>query len=195
MYSTKDHLTPHQAANLLMVSPSAIRLWAERGELKSTTTAKGNHRFKLEDIKEFAIEKNIKLNIDDEGKQRILIVDDEPLFAGFLKDALLFDHENLIIDVCFNGFAAGMLINSFEPTIILLDLMMPAIDGFQLCKQIKQDPLLSHIRIIAMSGHTSELIKKKVIDAGAETCLEKPINIEKLLELLNLENATHQALG
>ncbi len=65
-----------------------------------------------------------------------------------------------------------MLINSFEPTIILLDLMMPAVDGFQVCKQIKQDPLLRHIR---------------VIDAGAETCLEKPIKIEKLLELLNLD--------
>ncbi len=187
MYSTKDHLTPHQVANLLMVSPSAIRLWAERGELKTMTTAEGNHRFKLEDIKEFAIENNIKLNIDGEGKQRILIVDDEPLFAAFLKDALLFDHENLIIDVCFNGFAAGMIINSFDPTIVLLDLMMPAIDGFQVCRQIKQDPLLCHIRVIGMSGNTSEMIKKKIIDAGAETCLEKPINIEKLRELLNLD--------
>ncbi len=187
MFSAKSYLTPNQVAELLMVSPSAIRLWADKGQLKTMTTAGGHRRFKLDDIKQFAIEKNIQLNLDESGKQRILIVDDEPLFAGFIKDALSLEYENIDIETCFNGFAAGLKVNYFEPTIIILDLMMPAIDGFEFCNQIKQDPLLNHIRIIAITGYVTKDNQQKIIKAGAEICLEKPLNLNKLVAQLNLE--------
>ncbi len=187
MFSTKSYLTPNQVAELLMVSPSAIRLWAEKGQLKTMTTVGGHRRFKLDDIKQFAIENNIQLNLEESDKQRILIVDDEPLYAGFIKDALSLEYENIDIEICYNGFAAGLKVNCFKPTIIILDLMMPAIDGFEFCNQIKQDPLLNHIRIIAITGYVTEENQQKIIKSGAEICLEKPLNIGKLIKQLNLE--------
>jgi excisionase family DNA binding protein len=181
----KNYLTPNQVAELLMVSPSAIRLWSEKGELKALLTAGGHRRFKLADIKAFAIQRNIELNIENESQFKILIVDDDAPFAEFLDTALSVKFNELEIKISHNGFDAGIQLKEFKPSIVLLDLMMPGIDGFQICQQIKQDPLLKHIRVIAMSGDVNSKNKQKIIKAGAEACLEKPIKIDELGKLLN----------
>ena len=64
--------------------------------------------------------------------------------------------------------------------------MMPAIDGLQVCEQIKQDPLLQHTRVIVMSGGIDDDKKQRLIDAGAEAYFEKPIDIKQLMRQLNL---------
>ena len=69
---------------------------------------------------------------------------------------------------------------------VLLDVMMPTIDGLQVCEQIKQDPLLQHTRIIVMSGGIDDDKKQRLMDAGAEAYFEKPIDINQLMRQLNL---------
>ena len=123
--------------------------------------------------------------VKQNNKQRLLIVDDEPLYADFLKDALSESCNELDIDVCFNGFAAGLKMNSFKPTVVLVDIMMPAVDGLQFCQQIKQDPLLNHTRVIVMSGAIDDDMKERLTKEGAEAYFEKPINMNKLMKQLN----------
>lgn len=188
MLITKSYLTPNQAAELLMVSPSAIRLWSEKGELKARVTAGGHRRFKLADIEDFANERNIELNRDNEDKCKILIVDDEKIFAEFLETILGLEFNEVEVKVSLNGFDAGIQLKEFKPSIVLLDLMMANIDGFQICQQIKQDPSLKHIRVIAMSGNANAKNKQKIIKVGAEACLEKPINVAELTKQLNFEH-------
>ena len=118
-------------------------------------------------------------------KPELLIVDDEPLYTQFLKDALLTNYNELDVDVCFNGFAAELKINSFNPTVVLLDMKMPVVDGLQVCERIKRDPLLSHIRIIVMSGAIDDDMKKCLINWGVEAYFEKPLEINKLIAQLN----------
>ena len=188
MLITKSYLTPNQAAELLMVSPSAIRLWSEKGELKARVTAGGHRRFKLADIEDFANERNIELNRDNEDKCKILIIDDEKIFAEFLETILGLEFNEVEVKVSLNGFDAGIQLKEFKPSIVLLDLMMANIDGFQICQQIKQDPSLKHIRVIAMSGNANAKNKQKIIKVGAEACLEKPINVAELTKQLNFEH-------
>ncbi len=187
MRTKKNYLTPNKVAEMLMVSPSAIRLWTEKGDLKALMTAGGHRRFKLADIKQFAKDKNIQLNIESDYIYRVLIVDDEPLFADYLKTVLSLECEKLEIEISLNGFDAGIKLKEFKPNIVLLDLMMPEMNGFQVCEQIKNDPLLQHTRVIAMSGSQDLVDKQRIISVGAETCLDKPIKVTELVEQLNLE--------
>jgi len=151
MLSSQKYLVPQTIAQLMGVSLSQVNAWIYNNELIADIVVDGHHRFQLEKVKTFAQTKDIEI-VNQSNQQRLLIVDDEPLFAEYLKDALSEQYNELDIDICFNGFAAGLKINNFNPTVVLLDIMMPAIDGLQVCEQINQDPLLSHIRIIAMSG-------------------------------------------
>lgn len=192
MFTKKSYLTPNQVAELLMVSPSAIRLWTDKGELKATTTAGGHRRFKFDDIKLFAESRNIELNTSFENNSKILIVDDDVQFAKLLKTLLLRENETLNIETSFDGFDAGVKLKEFNPGIVLLDLKMPQMDGFQVCSQIKRDPTLKHIRVISMSGDVNESVRRRIIDAGAEACFQKPINISLLNQLIKNEEVIRE---
>jgi CheY-like chemotaxis protein len=185
MLSSQEYLVPETVAQLMRVPLSQVYTWIKTNDLKGNTITGEHPRFTLKEVKTFALSKNIELTNPD-TQQRLLIVDDEPLYTVFLKDVLSTNYQELEIDICFNGFAAGLKINSFNPTVVLLDVMMPAIDGLQVCEQIKQDPLLQHTRVIVMSGGIDDNKKQRLIDAGAEAYFEKPIDIKQLMRQLNL---------
>jgi excisionase family DNA binding protein len=184
----KSYLTPKEASELLMVSTAAIRLWTESGDLKARVTAGGHRRFKLEDIKEFALKKKIQLNADMSDNTKILIVDDDIHFTEFLKILLEREIENVEVAISFDGFDAANKLREFSPSVMLLDLRMPGLDGFQVCQHVKQDPLQSHIRVIAISGDVTETDIEKIKNMGAEACLIKPIDVPLLFKQLNLNN-------
>jgi excisionase family DNA binding protein len=182
----KSYLTPKEVAELLMVSTAAVRLWAESGKLKARVTAGGHRRFKLEDIKEFAKKNNIQLNISTSASPKILIVDDDIHFAEFLQALLKMEIKNVDVAISLDGFDAANKLHSFTPSILLLDLKMPGLDGFQVCESVKENPLQNHIRVIAISGDVTHSDIDKLKSKGAEACLNKPINVPVLLKQLAL---------
>jgi len=184
--AVKSYLTPKEVAELLMVSTAAVRLWAESGDLKARVTAGGHRRFKLDDVKTFAVNKNITLNIDTNKAPKILVVDDDKDFAYFLKTLLEIEIKNIDVAVSLDGFDAANKLRDFTPSIMLLDLRMPGLDGFQVCQHVKQDPTQHHIRVIAISGDITEFDVEKIKDMGAEACLKKPIDVPALLKQLNI---------
>jgi len=184
--SIKSYLAPKEVAELLMVSTAAVRLWAESGDLKARVTAGGHRRFKFDDIKEFAARKKIQLNTIISENPRVLIVDDDRHFADFLKTFLEMEVKNIEVEISLDGFDAANKLNDFTPDILLLDLKMPGLDGFQVCQRVKENPLQSHIRIIAISGHVTQSDIEKLNTIGAETCLEKPIDMAILIKQLAL---------
>ena len=188
--SRKSYLTPREVAELLMVSTAAIRLWAESNDLKARVTAGGHRRFTMDDVKTFASKKNIQLNVPVSDTPKILIVDNEGGFAEFLKTLLENELENIEVQISANGFDAANKLRDFSPSIILLDLKMPGLNGFQICQHVKQNPLYKHIRVIAMSGDISDSEISEIKRAGAEACIKKPVNTAKLLELLSLNTLT-----
>ncbi|MCK5092197.1 MAG: response regulator, partial [Gammaproteobacteria bacterium] len=78
------------------------------------------------------------------------------------------------------------------PNIVLLDLMMPGLDGFEVCRQLKDNPATSAIRVIAMTGYRTEENVKRIIEAGAEECLVKPIEQDSLLELIGINQVNRK---
>jgi excisionase family DNA binding protein len=168
---SKDFLTPNQVANLLMVSPVTVRQWAQKGMLQAQTTAGGHRRFTMDSVRQFARERGIDL---PNATDRLLIVDDNRQFNDFLAVLFATEFPGLEVLTAYDGFEAGRLVQQFKPTVVLLDVMMPGIDGLEVCRSLKGDPQTQDIRVVAMTGfHTPEL-QKKMLAAGAQVLLSKP---------------------
>ncbi|WP_159455579.1 sensor histidine kinase [Pseudobacteriovorax antillogorgiicola] len=123
--------------------------------------------------------------------RRIVIVDDEPKNLKILRIRLAKDYE---LAEASSGEEAQDIIRSFQPALVLLDIMMPGMSGYELTKLIKQDPSLGNPKVILLSG--KGLIEEKLegYESGADDYLTKPFNKQELeakirvfLRLFNLE--------
>ncbi|HEC12459.1 MAG TPA: response regulator [Acidiferrobacteraceae bacterium] len=182
----KSYLTPNEVAELLMVSPTAVRQWAEKGDLNALTTPGGHRRFLPGEVERFARKRGLTLNTGTSGALRVLVVDDDVQLTRYLAEYLNGYQDEVVTQTVNDGFAAGLKVREFNPHIVLLDLMMPGINGFQVCRLLKAGPDTKVIRIIAMTGYPSLENVEKIMAVGADACLSKPIDGQMLLKHLGL---------
>ncbi len=119
------------------------------------------------------------------GKQTILIVDDEPDFVMMLKQTL--QDEGYTVEVAYNGVEAIEKVKKNPPDAIVLDIMMPEKDGFEVCSELKNDDRYADIPIIlltAVSDHvsSSQYSHSQALDVEADDYLSKPASFEEILE-------------
>ena len=107
--------------------------------------------------------------------QKILIVDDDPLIRLLLEEILTdFNAKGIQISSADNGLTALELIKREEPDIIFLDVMLPQMNGFEVCNIIKNDLSLKHLYIIMLTAKGQEIDKKKAHEYGADYYITKP---------------------
>ncbi len=181
--------TPAEAAELLRVAPVTVRSWAQKGWLNAEVTAGGHRRFSTSALIGFAAERGLTLHWSGRHKSRVLIVEDDVQLASYLYELLGDEQSNLEVESVHNGFEAGLQMMVFKPDVVLLDLMMPGLDGFAVCERIKQDPVTRSVRVIAMTGFPTSENLSRIKKLGAETCLSKPFSTEELFDALNLHDA------
>lgn len=188
-----NYLSPNQVADLLKVSPITVRHWALTGKLKCVTTPGGHRRFLPADIEQFARDHGVSLPQDDSEGLRVLIVDDNRELAAYLAEVLT-AQQGMTVEFAHDGFEAGEKIHVFKPNVVLLDLMMPGLDGFETCRRIKQSDATGQLRVISMTGFPSEANVRRILAAGAEQCLAKPIRAPALLQALGINNGERPSL-
>jgi len=186
----KRSFNSSEAARYCHVSPDTIRDWANRGMIASFRTPGGHRRIRREDLIAFLREHNMPVDAELlDRKRRILVVDDVDIVADAIaKMVAKVDHE-VEVAVAHNAFDAGRLLQSFEPDVVLLDLKLPDLDGFEVCRRIKSEPKTKHIAVIGMTAYYSDEEAEQVVRDGAMMWLRKPIPLE------TLRNATQAALG
>ena len=186
MKKVKDKacFTPTEVAEQLMVSPVTVRQWAQKGQLKAETTPGGHRRFLRWEVERFIREHKIPSEQPAVELLRILIVDDDVQLSRYLVELLSGLPKKPVTETANDGFDAGTKVLTFQPHLILLDLMMPDLNGFDVCRFIKQNPETKNIRIIAMTGYNSQENVDAITNAGAEQCITKPINSNVLLEAI-----------
>ena len=177
-----------------MVSPGSVRVWIGNGLLDAQVTPGGHRRILRDDLERFARDRGMVLaGAAPADGFRILIIEDDKQFAEYLRKLLTRQGKSVEVYVASSGFEAGFLARDIRPSLILLDLMMPTLDGFQVCERLKRDPQTRSIRIIAMTGYHSEENVSRILALGAAECLSKPFEVEDLLRAIGLQGAGDRA--
>ncbi|MCZ8178537.1 MAG: response regulator transcription factor [Rhizobium sp.] len=108
----------------------------------------------------------------------VLLVDDSPDALGFLTEALEASGYSVLIAT--SGHAALSIVARISPDLILLDAVMPGMDGFEACRTLKADPVVAQVPVIFMTGLTETEHVVKALESGGVDYLTKPINIDEL---------------
>ena len=179
---SKKYLTPKEAAAILNVSTESIRNWTKAGKLRAVTTLGGHRRFLVEEINRFSA--SILGKPSEKTQPRVLVVDDDTQFVKALEEYFSTCLDNVAFEKAYDGFEAGHKVNIFNPTIIFLDFLMPNLNGVEVCRYLKNTISTQHIRIVAMTGLSSETVANDFKVAGAETLLAKPFDFGLLDDLV-----------
>ena len=131
--------------------------------------------------------------IEGSGKTKVLVVDDEASIREMLAEHLTTRAKPYEVLTAADGFEAGRLVATFKPDVVLLDLRMPGLDGFQICRTIKADPDTSNTVVIAMTGFYSPETEARILECGAVRCLAKPIDPAVLSGMI--DSASDQSGG
>ncbi|MFA6109066.1 MAG: response regulator [Candidatus Latescibacterota bacterium] len=192
-------LTTGKVAAHCGVSYETVNQWIRRGKLAAYTTPGGHYRIHRDDFGEFLKRYNmLPLERMTAGKPRILVVDDDPDVVRVMR-RLLARTGQYEIATAADGFEAGLQVAQFRPDLITLDLMMPQMDGFQVCRLVKANPQTRHIIILILTGFASQENVQQALECGADCCLEKPFRLgelgEKVGELLARRPQTRPGAG
>lgn len=178
-----------EVANICgVVNQTAIN-WIKNGYIKAFTTPGGQYRVYAEDLADFLHQKGMRMppelqKILDEQMaiDIILIVDDDRDANMALRRGLEAFDPDLTIYQAYDGFDAGKLAIEKKPHLVILDLNLPGVDGFKLCKTFKDDESFNSPFIISSSGMDEAETVQKILDAGADAFLPKPLEIETLVK-------------
>jgi CheY-like chemotaxis protein len=115
----------------------------------------------------------------ESGRIRILVVDDEPISRRTL--CHLLQLSGYFCAVAADGAQALELVYSFRPQAILMDLMMPVLNGFEATRRLKENEETRAIRILALTASTTPEDRERAVAAGVDDFLTKPINLDHVL--------------
>ncbi len=179
----KKVLTIPQAAEYCAVERMTMWRWVKAGYIEAFVTPGGHYRIKREDLMAFLENKGLpSRKTVSRDTARILVVDDDTDVCEVLRR--IFKKERFEVDIALNGFEAGVKVLRFNPDIIVLDLVMPGIDGFEVCKLIKSNPKTSRIKILIYTGHDTEENMNKAVEAGVDGFLNKTVPKRILLDVI-----------
>lgn len=138
-------------------------------------------------------------NRDSTRRDTVLVVDDTPETLGFLTDTL--DHAGFTVLIAIDGASALDLVDQITPDLVLMDAVMPGMGGFEACRRLKREKLLTHLPVIFMTGLSETEHVVEGLAAGGVDYVTKPIVVDELLARIrvHLANAriaqgTHAAL-
>ncbi len=176
----QEIFTVPQAAKYCAIGRVTLWKYVKSGELKASVTPGGHYRILKSDLEDFARQKGIyPVATYKPAKKKILIVDDDAEIRKLMERT--FSGHQYETETAAEGFEAGLKVPTFEPGLIILDLHMPGIDGFTVCRQIKQNPATAHIRVLAITGFDSRETYDRIMAEGADDYLTKPVDRQTLL--------------
>jgi excisionase family DNA binding protein len=180
----KQVFTTGEAAELCKVSQQTIIRCFDSGRLNGFRVPGSRfRRIPRAELIRFMRANDIPTGLHDSGQTRVLVVDDDPQIIRMLEE-ILGNDARFELQTATTGYDAGMVTREFRPDVILLDYMLPDVNGSVVCERIKSDQELMDTRIIIISGDIREDEIEGLLKAGAEHFLPKPLKIETLVDRL-----------
>ena len=177
----KRYLTTGKVGEMLEVSPAAIKKWIQQGKLAAFRTPGGHFRILADEFERF--QKTHGFGTGTGEPLRVLVVDDQLDVAEVIVASLRAFHPRARLETAANGFEGLLKVGTFRPDVLLLDLSMPGMDGFEVCRQIKRDPLIRDTKVVVMTARFLDA-ESRALDAGADGFLSKPFEAATVYGLL-----------
>lgn len=178
----KKIFTTGEAAKVCNVSQQTIIRCFDSGRLDGYRVPGSRfRRIPRQDLLAFMKKNGIPAEAIEGGAMRVLIVDDDAEILDILSQSLARD-ERFEVQTAATGYDAGLLTESFHPDVILLDYLLPDINGNLVCQRIRQNPRSDNTRIIIISGVVEQSEIDSLFQAGANDFLRKPFDLNALIE-------------
>ena len=190
----KTVFTTGEAAKICKVSQQTIIRCFDNGQLKGFRVPGSRfRRIPREMLYKFMKDNGIPTDALESGKRKVLLVDDDVELVE-LMTKVLEDDGRFEVRVAATGFVAGMMVKEYRPDMIVLDVMLPDINGKEVCHRVRADSTLEDVRILCISGMIEEDKVQDLKLSGADDFLHKPFEIEDLIErmcsMLEIESVT-----
>ncbi|MBI4550266.1 MAG: response regulator [Candidatus Omnitrophica bacterium] len=182
----RKNYTTFEIGRICQVYPTTVINWIKEGKLASFTTPGGHRRVRPEDLADFLRRYNFPMpeELMRNGRPKILIVDDDPEMVRLVSMTLESEARAHGWDVqsVSTGFGAGVKIFEWQPDLILLDFLMPDLDGDEVCRALRENQKSRLTPIIALTCLTSEKDRARIFESGATDYIAKPFERAKLIE-------------
>ncbi|RMH12656.1 MAG: response regulator [Planctomycetota bacterium] len=181
-WADKKVFTTGEAAQICKVSQQTIIRCFDSGRLTGFRVPGSKfRRIPRDELIRFMKANGIPLDPLEGGKKRILIVDDDPEVNELFVDVLSRDGR-FDVETAMTGYEAGLLTESFRPHLIILDYMLPDINGNVVCERVKGRESTRDTRIIFISGVVDQSEVQELLDSGADDFIKKPFDVNKLVD-------------
>ena len=178
----KTVFTTGEAAKICKVSQQTIIRCFDNGQLKGFRVPGSKfRRIPREALYKFMKDNGIPTDALESGKRKVLLVDDDPELVEMMGKALQEDGR-FEVRIASNGFDAGMMVKEYRPDLIILDVMLPDINGKEVCHRVRADPTMEDVRIICISGMLEDDKIQELKLAGADDFQPKPFDVDVLIE-------------
>lgn len=178
----KTVFTTGEAAKICKVSQQTIIRCFDNGQLKGFRVPGSRfRRIPREALYKFMKDNGIPTDALESGKRKVLLVDDD---AELVEIILKYLDEDGRFEtrVAQNGFDAGMMVKEYHPDLIVLDVMLPDINGREVCQRVRADSTLEDVRILCMSGMVEEDKIQELKLSGADDFIAKPFEVDTLID-------------
>ena len=174
-----DTFSTSEVAALCHVSRITVWKWIKRGELSAVRNSRGHYAIPRDTLHQFLLRKGYPVDPAlFKRPNRVLIIDDEPPVVEVVSRALYGLDGGIRIATAEDGFEAGLQMAAFQPDLLILDLMMPRMNGFQVCRLVRQDPAMAHTRILVITAYGSRDNVARALAAGADAVYHKPVELQ-----------------
>lgn len=184
-------LTSAEVAETVGVSPRTVSNWIRDGHLKAFRTPGGHGRVAEEDLRRFLDERGIRPlpTPAPSGREvaalrapRVLFIDDDENLLDIIREVL--EANGFEVQTARHGFLAGYLVAQFQPQAIVLDLMMPGLDGFEVMSLMRKRPEARAVPVVACTSMRGPDAEARAREAGFVAYIKKPLDFRALVSLL-----------
>lgn len=180
--ATKEVFTTGEAAAVCRVSQQTIIRCFDSGRVKGFRVPGSRfRRIPRDELIRFMKENDIPVEALNGSLKRILVVDDDPQIVELFVD-VLGDDARYEVKTAATGYEAGATTESFKPDLMILDYMLPDINGNVVCKSVRANSLLAQTKILIVSGVVNQNEIDDLLTAGADAFVKKPFDIQRLLK-------------
>jgi len=170
--------TTFEISQICGVNPTTVQNWVKAKKLRAFKTPGGHRRVRRADLISFLKKFGMPIPADlNQDPPLIMIVDDEKDILDILEELMKSGDDEVNVTRAASGVEALLMIGECKPDLLILDIMMPGMNGYEVCQKLKSGPGTQNIKIVAISGDHSESVRERILSSGTDLFFTKPLEI------------------